>query len=355
MKLIVRALLLLSTSFATTAFAANIEFTGYYEGYYLYNMNTPQSATGDAQNTGRFNDRNHNQFTTNLIELGAKGAATKNVSYTLEVGYGDLNEALHPAAENRDLVNQGYITVLKNGWSIDVGRFYSHIGFETAKAKDNWNFSRSLNYSVAQMHWGEGVRANVYDSATVGVNAYIYNGSDISNDNNDGKSVGARVRYSPARELTVNYNVLYGPERLNTESDARMTHNVTAKWDMNPGLSLGGELTLVSEDNAGGAGADADWMGLAAYAKFALSSTTSVTGRFEHADDDDGVASTGASVGDDLKYTTLTGTIAMDQGEGLTTWAELRHDSASEDVIQEDSNDTSDSQITALVGLTYAL
>ena len=69
MKIIVRTLLLLSASFSATAFAANIEFTGYYEGYYLYNTNTPQAAAGSSLNTARFNDRNHNQFTTNMIEL----------------------------------------------------------------------------------------------------------------------------------------------------------------------------------------------------------------------------------------------------------------------------------------------
>lgn len=361
MKQLVRAsLALFATLAVSSAFAANIEFNGYYEGYYLYNMNTPRSATGDHQNTGRYNDRNHNQFTTGLIELGAKGAATKAVGYTLDIGYGDNNDALHgDADDNRDLVNQGYLTVAPanfKGWSFDIGRFYSHLGLESFKAKDNWNFSRSLNYSAALQKWGEGVRTDFMNGAKVGVSGFIYNGSDVKNDNNDGKSIGARVRFTPSRDLTILYNVLYGPEQLNTSGNPRMTNNVVGKWDLNDKVSLAGELTLLTEDNAGpGPGFDdANWLDLAVYAKFEVSKNGSIAVRFEHAKDDDGVVLDATGAGD-IKVNSLTGTLAWDQGDNLTTWAELRHDSANEDVFVEDTNDRGDSQTTVLVGLTYAL
>ncbi|MEK6554645.1 MAG: outer membrane beta-barrel protein, partial [Bdellovibrionota bacterium] len=344
-----------------SAFAApTMNRNAYYEGYYMYFMNSPETATGTDENSGRLNDRNHNSFTTNLVELGVNGSATKEVSYVIEAGYGDLKDSVYGTVA-RDVLTQGYLSfalpALK-GMTFDIGRFYSHMGAESFKAVNNWNFSHSLTYKYAVPHWNEGLRAHIINKKNMALSAYVLNGWDTEEDLNDSKTLGLKLRFTPSDKFDIAYNFIGGPEQGTNESNQRMVHNVNALFAINSKLAALGQFTWGKEEKAilvDSTQKSADWFGVSAAAKYAISNDSFVSGRIEHYNAEEGVRILTVGSPMDLKVTSLTGTYGVTHGEGLQTWFEARFDKADEDVIREDSTDVEDDQISFLASLMYEI
>ena len=355
-KVFLMATVLLS---ASAQAAPTFNWKAYYEGYYMYNLNTPQTTNGNDENSGRLNDSIHNSFTTNLVELSVNGQATQEVGYTVEAGYGDLNDSVYGDDSNRDILNQAYLTLnlpALNNVTIEVGRFYSHMGLERLKASQNWNFSHSLTYKYALPQWHEGARARLINKKDFSLTGYIYNGWNSEDDENDSKTLGLKAQFTPSEKLQLTYNLITGAERGTDESDYRTVHNLIGEYAAASKTALSAEFTLGTEKRAelsDNSNRSSDWMALALSAKHFMSEKAFIAGRLEHFDDEN--ASRFQSGVADVKITSLTATYGYQHSKELMTKVELRHDDADENVIREDANGTDDSQTSFLLGLMYTL
>ncbi len=143
----------------------SVEWHLFADTYYAYNFNQPAaviapnsasvatSSVPDARNTYRYYDFYHNQISLSLLELSVL-AKYGEVSLLTDLDFGpfaDANAASTSATgksvdEVSKHLGQTVVMYRPTGsrFQLDVGKMYSHVGAETVKSKDNFNYSLIL-------------------------------------------------------------------------------------------------------------------------------------------------------------------------------------------------------------------
>lgn len=348
---IVSVLLLFFCSVARAQVRPDISVKGFIDGYYSYNFNTPPQT---ADNTYRYYDTEQNQMNLNLAELSLL-AKTQEVSFIVDFDFGpfaDLNATTSPNGssqidESSKNIGQAVVSYRPSNshWQIDAGKMYSHIGLETVKSKDNFNYSRSILFGYGMPFWHTGLRIG-YDLVPdkLQTSLYIYNGWNSNNDVNRSKSFGAQMKWTPNSKSTFVYNILSGPEKASNERDARTVHEANATYALDQLWTFAADIIYGSEENAAvnSGSRFAKWYGGLITSRYQLTSTTFISPRYEYYRDDDGYT-LGAGP---QTLNSFTMTYGHQLSQGLETRAELRHEISSRDVF-----DSSSTQTTALVAL----
>src|SRR5438270_608003 len=81
---------------------------------------------------------------------------------------------------------------LGKGLQVDVGKFVTQHGAEVIEAKSNWNYSRSLLFSLAIPYYHSGVRVSYALNGKTTIMGTIVNGWNNVVENNSGKTLGAQ-------------------------------------------------------------------------------------------------------------------------------------------------------------------
>ena len=95
---------------------------------------------------------------------------------------------------------------------VDAGVFFSHIGQESWISRDNPVYTRSLSADYTP-YYSAGVRGVWQPTARLTVHLHIVNGWQIISENNEAKSAGVRVEYTPSSTLLVGYANFIGNEQ----------------------------------------------------------------------------------------------------------------------------------------------
>jgi hypothetical protein len=132
-------------------------------------------------------------------------------------------------------------------FSVTAGRMYSHMGYETMLAKDNWNYSRSFAFKLLPF-WHEGVGFN-YDFKNGFSSAlYLYGKTYSSNDNGDNSSnsaAGLRVAYTMEKlAATVNY---IQSKEANFSKEFKQ-YDINAVYTINDQISTALAITMGNGD-----------------------------------------------------------------------------------------------------------
>jgi len=369
---------ILATTLALTFPAHAEETRGIFEWhlfadtYYGYNFNQPApvvapssasvsaASVPDARNTYRYYDFYHNQISLSLLELSVL-AKHGEVSLLVDLDFGpfaDGNAASGSgAAKSVDEVSkhigQAVVSYRPEGsrFSMDVGKMYSHIGAETVKSKDNFNYSRTVLFSYGMPFWHTGARFG-YDIIPdrFSANIYLYNGWNSIYDNNQSKSVGAQLKVVPASFVTVAYNYLGGPERTDSEKDRKTVHELNTSWTLTDSLLLLTDLVYGEEQNVvlGTTRSVAKWYGGFAALKYSLNGHSYLSPRFEIFRDHNGYLLGGGA--QTLHSATMTYGHTLAKGLDLRT--EGRWDSSSTKLFTKGLTAKS-SQTTLLAALLF--
>jgi Putative beta-barrel porin-2, OmpL-like. bbp2 len=334
----------------------------YSEGYYSYDFNRPagvtQSTTAPAaQNLYRYYDFYHDTLALGLAELSLK--ATKgDFSVITELDFGpfaDFN-ANQPSG-NVDGVSknlgQFIVTYHSEGsrWTLDFGKMYTHVGLETPKAKDNWQFSRSVLMANGMPFWHTGVHAG-YDilPGELTASGYVYNGWNSLYDNNAAKTLGGELKWVKG-PTTVVYNYLGGPEQAHNESNWKVIHELNATTEFLPSWQVAVDGLLGHERNvvigtATSPTPRALWEGASLAVKKQLNPKVFLSPRYEWYHDNSGLTLNG---GDQIVQSgTLT--CAWQAAEPLQLRAEGRGDWSNKASFKMGTN-LKHSQLTGLIGL----
>lgn len=342
---------------AQTEEKATVDVGGNLDFYYQNSPQASETAAGSGVRAlkGRVFDARHGQWALNLAEVNVaakKGQATLKV----DLAAGDMIEGLTPGFDkNADgqldviqdptkHVNQAYLSFAPKGTpglTVNFGKFYTPIGFEVTRAKDNWQYSRSLGFNYAIPFWHEGLSVGyawIPDRFTSTI--YIVNGWDgrLGADANQLATTILSLGFTPAQGLTINYNGLSGAES-NTDS-VRQVHEINASYGLTDSVTVAADGIFGSQTNAVG-DASAKWSSLAAYVRWAATSTYALSGRYESFDDSDqGFAIAGglATAGAKQKISSTTLTNAFDLGDGLEARFELRQDQSDDDAYFVDKD-----------------
>jgi hypothetical protein len=355
---------------------ASTSISGYLDMYYSYNLNKPSVASTTAAGTGtslpsptnalRAYDLFHDQISLGLAEITVKhtnGGAT----ILMDFDFGSSADANAFGAETSTTnlvsknIGQALLTYAFSdlpGLVIGAGKMYTHIGLETAKAKDNWNYSRSLIYTQTLPVWHTGASVGFETmQKTIFANAYIYNSSNIYNESNKDKSYGAQIKWAPSSSTSVVYNFLVGPSNKKAGSHSRQLHNVNFTWGMSTALQFNGDFLLGSEDTvtiSTNSPKLVNYTGASLGAKFAVTPSYFISGRADYlADTDSAIYPTEFSTSNQVITSyTLTNNIALN--ENFNSIFEVRLDQSSRETKFVTKDGTSSSQTTVLVSGLYA-
>lgn len=354
--------------------SSGIEFNGYFDLYYQMSpqshsaVTTPPPTSGPKVLEGRAFDRLSDQLVLNMVEISAK-KKTGKFSYQLDAAFGEMVDVLanngpqpgamgavspNPAANDPTRnVTQAIVsyTGVEN-LALAAGKFYTHMGYEGAKAKDNWQYSRSYSYNYAVPFTHQGAKATyAILPGKVGATFHLVNGWDsrIGQDSNRSPAPGATINFTPIENLSINYNFITDPE-AGAGNGARTAHEANAAYTIVPKLSVAVDWVAGEQKKVSG-GADAKWSGLVFYLKAPLTSWYTLSPRYELYDDSDG----GFSTGTRQKLTALTVSNNFDLGDGFEARLEYRTDKSDQSTyFKTNDGGTTDRQDSYTAALLYS-
>lgn len=317
----------------------------YAEMYSAINFNRPTAKT----NAYRYYDFDNGQLSLGLIEFSIIGESAHGEKAVIDFDFGAFADANAPGTDPTHFVGQAVLSApLENGLRLDVGKFYSPMGFEVVKAKDCWNFSRSALFSYAIPFWNVGLRIISQPNATTALSALVVNGWNNSVDGNRAQSLGLGYSTTIADSLSLNLNWLGGPEQAGDESNWRNTSEANIAFNI-LGLAWGVDSVFGEERGA-------RWYCLAIFSKAQFNDRSFVAVRGETLTDEKSTVlsrPTGMTFqGQTLQTATLT--FGYDPSPRLKTRTELRLDSSSQNVFPSEAGGRQ-TQTTALLGLLFEI
>ncbi len=355
------------------------EFNGYADIYYQH---SPQAhspvapATGPAYLEGRVFDNLNDQMVLNMVELSAKRKVGE-VAFRLDLAFGQMVDALagsgtlsngQPAPANSQEptrnVTQATITYspanLPN-LTVTAGKFYALMGYETTKAKDNWQYSRSLAFNYAVPYWHEGVSVQygfVPDKFSAMVQLVNAWDGRISAEANKSPSLCVNLNATPLTGLIANYNFMSGIEGSDKEG-IRQLHEANVAYTIVPQVAVAVDYILGSQKHAMTAdNSSAQWNALALYLKYTPVNWYSLSPRYEIFDDSDkGFALSGFNGAGGIKQKINSITIANNFiiGDGLEGRIEYRRDKSDNNGFYKDGDgQNADHQESYTIALLYS-
>lgn len=320
----------------------------YVQTGYTYNFNKPDS----GENELRVFDHKANSLALDLGQIVfTKDAPVNGVGFKLKLSAGETAKWIHSRGlgdpdDSLDLTEAyiDYIAPVGKGLKFRLGKFVTYHGAEVIEAKDNPNYSRSFlfNYAIPFTHTG--VMLGYGFSDALSANLHIVNGWDNSDDNNKGKTLGLNIGYTPMEQLSMIFNLMYGPEQDDNNSDNRFLFDWVATIKPVKDLSFILNADYAREKMEGAD--DAKWYGVAGISKYDFSGRYSLALRAEYFRDQQGVRT---GIKQALKEITLTPEIRLAQG--LIIRPEYRHDWSDKKAFDSGSEKSQD---TIALTMMYA-
>lgn len=327
-----------------------VKLGGYAEAYYSWNLAEPEN--GITNN--RWLDEKHNTFTLQTVALdisAERGPFSARVTLMFgptadrwyfegaRVPDSETGVVLSPAGYSNEtwkhvqMAYAGYEAPLGAGLLLQGGLFPTHVGYEGAAVKDNWNWSRSNLFNFLPF-FHVGARVTYPLTNRLSLTAAVYNGWNQATDLNGGKTLSLQTSYVSGKWLG---NLLYlgGPERARGEGYGNPWRNLfdaVAQFDPHPSFSLalhadGGWENSNYGEHAWAAGAlyarakAADWLYFAARGD----------GIYESIPQDEPDSWILLGGGNHVLSATLTAELRP-VGDGFSLRLEYRHDDSDKDV-----------------------
>jgi len=266
---------------------------------YTWNFNNPSTNVNQL----RAFDYDHNSIRIDAAELVVqKAVANKgDFGFRIDVAMGAVARIAAARGLFRDTATgvagdfdlqqafASYIVPIGKGLRIDAGKFVTPVGAEFIEGYDGYNdnHSRSLlfTWAIPFTHTGFKLSYPFNDKFTAMV--MLVNGWDNVVDNNAGKSFGVSFTLTPIGPLAIYLNYIGGPERDKSDDfrhlidlgvvahiGSRLTLTLNADYgnDQNgvpaPAADPGIPMPMAPDPAAAGAAAtNAQWAGVALYAR----------------------------------------------------------------------------------------
>lgn len=290
-KILVGAAVLISTQLVAQDSTGSLTVSGYGEAYYTYDFNKP----ADNNRPGFIYSHNrHNEFNLNLGFIKANYTAERvRANLAIATGtYMNANYAAEPGVlKNIFEANAGVkISKKKNLW-IDAGIMPSHIGFESAIAKDCWNLTRSIladntpyfeagakiSYSTDDGKWFlSGMALNGWQRIT------RVSGNSLM-------SWGTQIQFKPSSKVLINYSTFLGTDKPDSARLSRFFHNIYGIFNITDKFGITAGFDIGTEEKTPNSSGSNTWYSPVLILKYAFNGKWAVAGRVEHYNDKNGV------------------------------------------------------------------
>ncbi len=283
MKKIALIISVLSLFLHSIILAENLKLSGYAEGY--YGIYSPSDVHRYSSAVYHFNQVNEANINHALLS-----AAYSDDRYRANIGihagtYVDTNYVAEPDFW-KSIFQANLGVKLSNHWWLDAGIFPSHIGFESAIGKDNWNLTRSL-MAENSPYFETGIKVTYSASDDFSFSGMVLNGWQNISDTNLSKAFGTQLTFKPNSTLLFNYSTFIGNESPDNSSQTRYFNNFYVQFSLSPQLSL---ATLFDFGLQKQTGMDeTSWYALALLGKYKINDKWQLGSRIEHYSDADQV------------------------------------------------------------------
>lgn len=335
-----------------------IEMHGFVSTAWLWNFNKPDS----GENQLRVFDFRHNAFRIDDVQV----TLMKPVEESGDVGFRfdlDVGSNVPRVAQASGLFDDedidlrqafvSWVAPLGSGLTVDAGKFVTHMGLEVIEGWEDYNsnYSRAFEFGFAIPFTHTGVRLSYALDDKVSLMAMVANGWDNVDDNNDGKSFGGQLGWSPTENVGILFNYIGGPEQDDKNGNWRhvfdIVFNIVPLPAALPGLSVSGALDHGTESRAAPDGGRARWNAVEGVLRYDVSESFYLALRGEWFKDNHG---TRTGVVQKLKELTLTPTFLI--GDHLAIRPELRVDRSNRRVFEKRAS-LARSQTTAGINVVY--
>lgn len=269
----------------------HLKFSGNAEIFYAYDFNEPSN---HVKQNFLYNYNRHNEFNLNLAMLKAN-YETENVRSNLALMSGTYaSDNLSAEKDVFKFINEANIgfkiSKSKNLW-IDAGIMPSHIGWETAVGKDNFNLTRSLAAENSPYFETGAKISYTSESGKWFLSGLILNGwQRIARiEDNQTLAFGHQITYKPNEKITINSSSFVGNDKPNSEKKMRYFHDfyVINQWNGKFQTILG--FDLGAEQKERGSSSYNAWFSPNFLAKYQLNEKTAIAGRVEYFSDKNNV------------------------------------------------------------------
>ena len=327
-----------------------MDISGFIDGYYSYNFNTPTSAAnGQANDLYNFNDKT-DQFNLNAAKLTLNHDPDP-VGARVDIFYGRANTLINGGNANQlDYIEQAFLSLKPpkaKGFELDFGKFVTSAGAEVIETKDNWNYSRSLLFAWAIPYFHFGARTSIPVSKTETIGVQVVNGWNNVTKTNGGATVGLTSAFVKPK-YTWNLNYYGGPENANTTTGFR--HLVDSTLLLTPSAKFSAYINYDYGQNRDAIVSQGDknlnhWQGVAVAARGQVTPKSALAGRYEYFKDYQGFAT-----GSKQNLEEFTATYEYKWIEGLLARFEYRYDWSNIAFFHQNDTKFVKSQNTVTVG-----
>jgi hypothetical protein len=329
-----------------------MDISGFIDGYYSYNFNTPSSlsSVGQVNQLYNFNDKT-DQFNLSAAKLTLNHDPDP-VGAHIDLLFGRTNTLINGGSEDQaDYIEQAFISMKPpkaKGFELDFGKFVTSAGAEVIEAKDNWNYSRSLLFVNAIPYWHFGARTSMPVSKTETIGVQVVNGWNNVTQTNGGATVGLTSALTKTK-YTWNLNYYGGPSNPTTTSGMRNLIDSTLL--LTPSTKFNAYINYdygQNRDAIVGTGLSATgdnklkhWQGIAFAARGQITPNSALVGRYEYFKDYNGYT-TGAA----QNLNEVTATYEYKWAAGLVSRVEYRDDWSNVNYFTKNTTGVAKSQST---------
>ncbi|MBF7090956.1 porin [Flavobacterium sp. ALJ2] len=360
MKKVIHILaLMLTSSFAfaqenkeTTAPAT--VFGGSADVYYKYDFSKQQNGLTSFTNS-------QDSFELGMGSIEASHKFGKASAF-VDLGFGKrATEFSYNEYNNNEasfLIKQLFLKYdLSDNFSVTVGSFGTHIGYELLDAVDNKNYSMSYAFSFGPF-FNTGVKAQ-YTTGKFSAMLGITNPTDFKSAMEAGSSqktyVGQLAYIADTGSAYLNFtsgSTNPTPEtKVVPTGDNKIQFDFAGTKAVNDLFSLGINATYAKTTNDYDSNLDGEWFSLVGYAYYKFKDNLGLAYRIEYFDAKDAAASLGAVAGSSV----FANTVSLNYKVGnMTIIPEIRLDSASEDIFLDRNSVPTGKMVFGLVAATYS-
>lgn len=298
---------------------AGLDFYLLGDGYASLNFNHPANGVNQLYNF----DVKANQAHLSMAKFGMEKPSGV-LGFRVDVGAGnafDLISASDKAPEAMKYLEQVFVELRPkqmHGVQLDFGKFASSAGAEVIDTNNNWNYSRSLLFVWAVPYYHLGLRATIPVSKLFTTGVQVVNGWNNVKDNNHGKTVGLVANFT-SKKATWSNTYYTGPEKDNTDAGFRQLYDSVLLVNASTRAGFYLNFDYGTDKNVGPG--RKNWSGVAAAARYQLTSRFAVAPRAEVFRDANGLL-TGTR--QTLREITVTGEMKMH--ENVLSRLEFRRD-----------------------------
>lgn len=328
------------------------KISGFLDATYNYNLRDPMSGvTPYHAYTSQ-----HDTVLLNAAHLALTGTGAEDaIAYAIEVDIGSDASVTSGSDDDVDLQEAYVAYTSKMGLGLKAGKFVTFSGIEVIESPLNPTISRGFLFGLAEpfTHAGVLLTYKVPTMPELDAAIGVVNGWDVVEDNNDGKTLTAKVGYTTASYLAT-LSGYAGPEQpadgeLDPDS-VRYMGDLTGMVKIGP-VDLWAQVNAGAEEGASAVmeGEDARWVGAGLQPVWHLLEKLALGARAEVFSDRQG-----ARTGVPQNLYNLTLAPAYTIVTGFVVRGELRYDHSNKLVYEDGEAVTHQDQVVALTEASYS-